>query len=76
MPARQLESFNWNLSYTLKLYATAKRTDTEGLRAGKDNKEGLPDTYALFRDELYAIIEENTGGNILARLDKEESAFA
>lgn len=28
MPARQLESFNWNLSYTLKLYATAKRTDT------------------------------------------------
>lgn len=25
---------------------------------------------------LFAIIEENTGGNILARLDKEESAFA
>lgn len=48
----------------------------EGLRAGKDNKEGLLDTYALFRDELYAIIEERTGENILARLDKEESAFA
>lgn len=41
----------------LKLYA-AVRTLFEGLRATNDNKEGLLDTYALFRDELYAIIKE------------------
>lgn len=50
--------------HTLKLYAAttgAREQHSRGLRAAnqaKDNKEGLRDTYALFRDELSAISEK------------------